>query len=295
MKAVNETATNGAPIHPPAWLGRHQGPRGAIFFPRGDKYIGRVLGAGGMFCPGAEAVFDQLVSRNDVVVDVGANCGVFSVGLADRVGAGGRVLAAEPQLNLAGLIHLSTIVNETPQLQPVSALLAQASGGIRPFPQPKLTGSANFGGIGADVVEALRERGVPLAPIPVLALDDFSLDRLDFLKLDVEGYEDQVIAGGRGTIKAHGPAIWGEADRPDKTIPWLRDLLSLGYRCTLHIHAYVEAGRVPNLEGVFSFDLLALPPSRLDVTVDHRVCPVGSVEDYLSAIQSWNRERGAEA
>jgi FkbM family methyltransferase len=294
-KAVHEPAHDAMPIQPPSWLGRYQGPRGAVFFPRGDKYIGQILGAGRVFCPGAEAVFDQIVSTHDVAADVGANCGVFSVGLADRVGAAGRVLALEPQLNLAGLIHLSALVNDTPHLQPISVLMAEASGGIQAFPQPKLAGSANFGGVGSDVVGALRDLGVPLAPIPVLALDDFSLERLDFLKMDVEGYEGQVVSGALTTIETHRPVIWGEADRPDKTIPWLKSLLALGYRCSLHVHAYVEVGRIPELDDVFSFDLLALPSGRGDVTVDHQVYPVESVEDYLSAIRSWNQETGSGA
>jgi FkbM family methyltransferase len=290
MNDVSDSGPASAPIETPAWLGRARTPRGSVFYPKGDKYIGRILNAGQTFCPGAEAVFDQVVAVNDVVVDVGANCGIFSVGFADRVGPEGRVLAVEPQLNLAGLIHLACIANETPQLQAVSVLMTESSAGLRAFPQPSLMGSANFGGIGLDVVEALRARGVRDAPIPVFALDDFALDRLDLLKMDVEGYEDKVVAGALGTIETCSPVIWGEADRPDKTTPWLTELLHLDYQCFLHVHAYAARDRVPGIDGATSFDLLALPRGRRNVTVDHRVYPLASVEDYIAAIQSWNRE-----
>lgn len=277
----------------PAWVGSAETKHGKIFFPSGDKYISQILGAGQVFCPGAEAVFDHLVRPGDVVVDVGANSGAFSVGFAGRVGADGQVFAIEPQLDLTGLITLSSLANETPQLRAVAALMSDRSGGVLAFPQPNLAGNANFGGIGFDVVDALLDRGVRSAPVPILALDDFSLDRLDLLKMDVEGYEGQVIAGARTVIEAHAPAIWGEADRPDKASPWLEVLLDLDYRCSLHVHRYAAPGGVPGFEDLFSFDLLALPPGRADVAVDHRVFPLASVADYLAAIRSWNEETGA--
>lgn len=43
--------------------------------------------------------------------------------------------------------------------------------------------------------------------IPVLRLDDFVFEGLDFLQLDVEGFEIQVLRGGIENIKKHKPVI----------------------------------------------------------------------------------------
>lgn len=46
--------------------------------------------------------------------------------------------------------------------------------------------------------------------IPVLTIDSFAWDRVDFIQLDVEGYEKNIIEGGIETIKKFKPAISGE-------------------------------------------------------------------------------------
>ena len=38
-------------------------------------------------------------------------------------------------------------------------------------------------------------------------LDDFEYDNLDFVKIDVEGYENKVILGAENTLKKHKPII----------------------------------------------------------------------------------------
>jgi len=44
-------------------------------------------------------------------------------------------------------------------------------------------------------------------PVQLAQLDDYTFNEVDFIKIDVEGYELHVIEGGRSTIKTHRPAI----------------------------------------------------------------------------------------
>jgi hypothetical protein len=46
--------------------------------------------------------------------------------------------------------------------------------------------------------------------VEVTTIDSLGLERLDFIKLDVEGYECAALAGGLGTIQKHRPYIWVE-------------------------------------------------------------------------------------
>lgn len=43
--------------------------------------------------------------------------------------------------------------------------------------------------------------------VPMFRLDDFQFEHVDFLKIDVEGYEYQVVAGGEKIIRAHRPVV----------------------------------------------------------------------------------------
>jgi FkbM family methyltransferase len=62
--------------------------------------------------------------------------------------------------------------------------------------------------------------------VEVKRLDDFKFENVDFIKIDTEQYELQVIAGGIKTIKKHRPTIFFENKRneADQVILVLLDL-----------------------------------------------------------------------
>jgi FkbM family methyltransferase len=110
----------------------------------------------------------------------------------------------------------------------------------------------------------MRQAGGPdsnaefAARVPVLVtvdkLDDFcareAIGRLDFVKVDVEGAELQVLEGGRDVIEAHRPAMLIEIEArhtaryghsPDDVAAWLT---GRGYTMHTWRHGWREAGRV---------------------------------------------------
>lgn len=60
--------------------------------------------------------------------------------------------------------------------------------------------------------------------VPVLTIDSFEFPIVDFIQLDVEGYEERVIRGGINTIKKHKPVIVTERNAADSL------LKELGYQ-----------------------------------------------------------------
>ncbi len=62
-----------------------------------DMYIGRSLDLYGEFSEGEIDLFRQVVRPGAVVLEIGANIGSHTIFLAAQVGAGGAVLAFEPQ------------------------------------------------------------------------------------------------------------------------------------------------------------------------------------------------------
>jgi hypothetical protein len=76
-----------------------------------------------------------------------------------------------------------------------------------------------------------------------LTIDDLQLDRLDFIKIDVEGFEARVLAGGAETIRKLLPVIYyEELQAPMQTpadgvhlSPAFEEILKpLGYECFFH-------------------------------------------------------------
>jgi FkbM family methyltransferase len=142
-------------------------------------------------------VVDNCVEQGDVVCDVGANLGLVSLRLAARVGASGRVHSFEPNPRMQYYLRETIAANEHAPiaLHPIGL-------GDRDC---KLTLSIPTGNYGAASFKADEFSSVDdLISVPVRRLSqyaaEFGIENIAFMKIDVEGFESEVIAGGADLI-----------------------------------------------------------------------------------------------
>jgi FkbM family methyltransferase len=132
------------------------------------------------------------------VVDVGANVGYFSFLSAARVGPSGRVLAVEPSPQAHAALRRAVDDNRLSQVRVVNAALGRSPGATGLFVPPAALGNHAPSMIPTDGWEAVR--------VPVVRLDDLltehNLPQVDLLKIDVEGYELEVLAGAETAFRA---------------------------------------------------------------------------------------------
>lgn len=94
---------------------------------------------------------------------------------------------------------------------------------------------ANFGGVPLAAIARQPDDERPRYRLPLVRLDDFyDQPRLDFLKIDVEGMEADVLRGAERLIRTHRPIIHVENDRAEKSRDLVELLRSQGYRLRLH-------------------------------------------------------------
>jgi FkbM family methyltransferase len=149
------------------------------------------------------ALLSRYVGPGDTVVDVGAHKGVWTWHLARRVGRGGRVLAFEPQPDLAAF--LVRAFARTPQVTVETRALSDAAGeATLTVPVWGTTAMA-----GHATLEGSGRQGLT---VPLVPLDDFDLAPT-FVKVDVEGHEAAVLRGARRTVARHRPTLLLEIDR----------------------------------------------------------------------------------
>ncbi len=146
-----------------------------------------------------------VLPRDGVVIDAGANIGLVTLGLAPLVPLG-RIHAFEPgtmafrclQANLAD----DPLANATPH----NLALADAPGTLTLHEHP-VSASASQVVTSAHIGAA----GMPLRQVQATTVDAFiaqaGLNRLDLLKIDVEGFEPEVLAGAVGALGRFNPVV----------------------------------------------------------------------------------------
>ncbi len=217
---------------------------GLMLYNRNDLYVGRSLDLYGEYSEGEMDVFRQWISPGDVVIEVGANLGAHTVPLAKLVGPQGAVLALEPQRLMFQTLCANLALNNLPNVVCFQeACGAQAGTLIVPLLDPTIAN--NFGGLALGNFQKGQQ-------VRVTPLDAYALPKCQFLKVDVEGMEEDVLRGAAETIARCQPTLYVENDREDKAQSLVRCIASLGYRMYGHYPALFSAANFfGNRENVF--------------------------------------------
>jgi FkbM family methyltransferase len=169
-------------------------------------------------------------------IDGGANIGTHTIEWARLMYGWGSTLSFEAQETiyyaLAGNIAINNCLNARARL----AALGAASGELL-VPQPDYYKRGSFGSVEYRRCATVQDVGQDISydadrceTVEQVALDDLQVNRLDFLKLDVEGMEADVLRGGAGLIDRCRPVIMVEHCKSDKAE--LKALLEAhDYRC----------------------------------------------------------------
>jgi FkbM family methyltransferase len=144
----------------------------------------------------AEKRFLSSVVRDDfIVADVGANQGLYTLWLA-RVATGGHVYAFEPDPDLFQCLENNVRTN---QLQNVSTIQAAASNR-----SGTLAFTVNGLNRGDNRIDAKALPDKSAQQVQAVILDEIVSDRcLDLLKVDVQGFEIEVLLGAQKTFNAN--------------------------------------------------------------------------------------------
>jgi FkbM family methyltransferase len=159
--------------------------------------------------PPVQEAFARYLHKGDVLYDVGANVGFFTVIGAMLIGPSGQVYAFEPVLENAAMIRHNCELNGIEQVTVWDTAVSDKSG----FGNLQL---AHYSGGAALSVSAPPPDFKGIIQVGLITLDDFSNKNgvlpPSMVKIDVEGAEIHVLRGMVGTIKKHKPIIIFEID-----------------------------------------------------------------------------------
>ena len=169
----------------------------------------------GRYEPELADLMDRTLSHGSVVLDIGANLGAHTLPLAKKLGPEGRVIAVEATDFALKKLKQNLALN--PQLEarvtPIHAFLCDSE--RTDLPAYVSASWSLKGGLTSPSRNALDlGYAKPILGAQTLTLDelvkDLRLERVDAIKLDVDGHEVTVLRGARNTLQKHSPLVFIE-------------------------------------------------------------------------------------
>lgn len=215
----------------------------------------------GIIDPNEFYLLDRFLQEGMTVLDVGANEGFYTVFAAKRVGQTGRVIAFEPSdrelqrlIRNVDLNHFSNVTLEEIGLANCDehAMLRVCEYGHE--------GQNTLGGFAYDVAQA-ETRVIRLRSLDAY-LEDHPADRVDLIKVDVEGAEERVFRGARQTLERFRPLVLFEMNEQSLQLQGsccrsVADVLQSAGYC-LFSFASATGALTRALVGVYSDNVVAI-------------------------------------
>lgn len=184
-------------------------------------------------------VFEKWISKNDYVLEIGAHIGYFSTFYAHLVGNNGKVVVFEPSAdNLKYLNKNIDLLGDN--LSQIVSVVQKGAGDVSgelDFYIDPISGQNNSFVKDFDGFKTSREKSaetninVKIQKVPVVTLDSFYEKETkfpDFVKIDVEGFEWNVIEGFKKTIEKAKPLLMIEIQSDANEI--ISYFKSIGYK-----------------------------------------------------------------
>jgi FkbM family methyltransferase len=167
----------------------------------GDNDISGAIRANLTYEPEVSAAVRRTLVPGDCFVDVGASIGYFTVLASALVGGKGRVVAIEPGPQNQPLLLLNVASNQLANVQVFPVALSDRRE-ILSYNRLSSNGAVTAANVDA---QALITGDL----VPALTLDELlrGIERVDLMKIDVEGAEWRVLQGAKETIARCRPTL----------------------------------------------------------------------------------------
>jgi FkbM family methyltransferase len=171
------------------------------------------LYAGGSFEPNEFAFLHSALRPGMIFVDGGANDGLYSLFAARHVRPNGLVIAVEPSQREYDRLIANLRLNRIANVKATKIALGRESGvAALAIAEDGHEGQNTIGAtVSNPTVETAWHETVPVETIDELVAAE-ELERVDFIKLDVEGSEVDALEGARATIARFRPLMLLEAE-----------------------------------------------------------------------------------
>jgi FkbM family methyltransferase len=165
-----------------------------------DRFVYLHLHRMGLMGRGEKALFNECVRPGMRVLDIGANVGLYTLLFSRLVGESGEVIAFEPDPELFAALETNCCLNSATNVRLYNMAAGSHSGRMVLSRSLLNSGDNRLATVPGQVIK----RSVD---VRVRALDEIVCgSRVDFVKIDVQGWEAEVLAGMKRILDSN-PAL----------------------------------------------------------------------------------------
>ena len=195
--------------------------------------VGFALLIDGIYEPDSIQLMLQKLPKDAVFLDIGANIGVFTITAAKFLEQNGRVIAVEASPKIFPYLQQNIEVNGLNNVKTLQLAATERDNDTVPFYEAPMD---KFG-MGS-LAPQFHSSPIQLKTKTIDSiLKDEKIDKVNFIKIDVEGYESSVFQGAEKLLNSpNAPIIlfefcdWAEARKPEGNIgDSQRVLIDFGY------------------------------------------------------------------
>ena len=197
-----------------------------------DIFISRCLDLYGEWSEAEMIIYNTLLKKEHVVIEVGSHIGCFTVPISRLVNS---VFSFEPQRTVFQVLNTNLITNKVHNVYSYMYAVGSTNKDILlkeiDYQSEDMVKGFNSGGVHLNQIEN-KENGYPSKQVK---LDDFMPKdiRVDFIKVDAEEMEIEVLKGADNIIKRNKPMMYLESHMTNKDLP--NYVANLGYKVYEHI------------------------------------------------------------
>jgi FkbM family methyltransferase len=176
---------------------------GFLFWLDKNKYLDKSIIDTGRFELKSSKIVFKFVRHGNLVLDIGANIGYYTVIFSKLVGKSGKIIAFEPTKHYEKILKLNLQENNINNCEVFNIGLSNKNE----------TKKINIGECSAtmhwvnDDVLPLKQEEIRLETLDEFISKYQDLNKIDFIKIDVDGHEPLFFEGARNTLKRFDPLI----------------------------------------------------------------------------------------
>ena len=194
------------------YIGEVKAKHGVFSFCHFDEFIGLSMREYGEFSEIELSLMLKFIMKDDVVFDIGANIGAFTVPFAKKVGDFGEVYSFEPQKLIYEILHENVNKNKLKNVKVFNIGVGKKEEELE-LNDIDYSKVGNFGGVSFKYESSSFTKNIKNKKykVKVKNLDQLTeIKKCNFIKMDVELMELEILTGGKNFLKKFRPILWIE-------------------------------------------------------------------------------------